>query len=181
MNTFIIMLQTDVMNDRYCNTEGIEAPPVNLETTVFEGILIMFCMIKNQKYNLPLNHNISGSNLFFFQRIHPFPPIHFEEFPGPRLQLLASSIGRMKLPWIAVKRQHHSLVTGLLQQQISGQPTGRQPCLHRYISPMLCVQLDNITINLIIRQLNDQYRFQWLRIQLYTRARKYSYHAKMGR
>ena len=38
------------MNDHYCSTEGIEAPPVNLETTVFEGILIMFCMIKNEKY-----------------------------------------------------------------------------------------------------------------------------------
>ena len=35
------------MNDRYCNTSGMEAPPVHLETTVFEGIF--YYVLYNQK------------------------------------------------------------------------------------------------------------------------------------
>ena len=69
------------MNDRYCNTQGMEAPPVNLETTVFEGIF--YYVLYNQKLkNLPSKHNFDGSNPFLFRRSFRFLRYTSKNFQG---------------------------------------------------------------------------------------------------
>ena len=88
------------------------------------------------------------------QETHPYRPIHFVEFPEQPLPLLASLMTKIKILWISVRRQHLSLVTALLQQQISEQPIGRRNCI--VISSILCLQLINRAIVLIVRQLDDQ-------------------------
>ena len=50
----------DLVSELSTNTQGIGVPPVNLETTAFEGIIILLCNIKNIKPNLKPNED--GSN-----------------------------------------------------------------------------------------------------------------------
>ena len=85
------------------------------------------------------------------QETHPYRPIHFVEFPEQPLPLSVSFMTKIKILWISVRMQHHSLVTGLLQQQILERRIGRRNCI--VVSPILCLQL---IIVIIVRQLDDQ-------------------------
>ena len=49
----------DLVSELSTNTQGIGVPPVNLETTAFEGIIILSCNIKNIK---PIKPDEDGSN-----------------------------------------------------------------------------------------------------------------------
>ena len=51
----------DLVSELSTNTQGIGVPPVNLETTAFEGIIILSCNIKNIK-PINLKPDEDGSN-----------------------------------------------------------------------------------------------------------------------